>query len=805
MPFRFIFLSVVTLFVTPKIWSQGECHYSLKGYVREAHNDAPIAYASVQIKELDSGVLTDNNGFFTIENLCRSTYQLEISHIDCLPHTETLSVEGNTEGVFFLKHGDRVLDRIEVRAKKIAIEATQANAQISAAELNAQSGKTLGEALKTLAGVTTFNVGSTISKPVVQGLHSDRILIIANGVRYEGQQWGQDHAPEIDPFIAERVTVVKGAAGVKYGVGALGGVIILEPKPLRDTLGIGGAAQIVAFSNGRGGVISSYLEGKNARFAWRAQATAKRSGNLNTPDYFLQNTGVEELNGSLSAGFKLKNTDFDIFYSHFYSKIGILSQSHIGNLTDLRDAFERRNPLSISAFSYAINRPAQRVNHDMAKVKITTPTGEAGTLTTTTFFQHNLREEFDAHRPFGRPPAGFDRSDIAFQLFTTGLKSEWTHQNWQNWHGGGGIEGLFQSNNTFAGALIPDFRQTTIGAFWTERWRRYPSPFEFEAGVRYDFRYLTTDSVRFSDKNRNFSFDNISATVGAIYHIGKMGKLTLNVGSAWRNPNANELLSLGVHHGAASFERGNLDLKAENALNTSLAFHFDHEVFELDASVFYNTISDFIYLQPDTNLNVSTGQRGVELTIRGAFPAFSYRQTDAILRGGDLSATFHVSKRLSWRIKGAVVLGENTLGERWTYQDSTDNVATEAHDRWLPLMPPNRVSNELRFELPDNQRFKHSFFSLNLISVSRQTRVAIFRDANKRDYPTAREFATPPAGYQRFDVSAGTTWHLGKQKIEGSLTVENLFDSRYRDYLNRLRFFADEIGRNFTLRLKTVF
>ncbi|NJN33282.1 MAG: TonB-dependent receptor, partial [Saprospiraceae bacterium] len=299
------------------------------------------------------------------------------------------------------------------------------------------------------------------------------------------------------------------------------------------------------FKRARSVILSSYLEGKNTRFAWRAQATAKRSGHPKNSRLFLQNTGVEELNGSLSIGFKFKNTNFDIFYSHFYSKIGILSQSHIGNLTDLRNAFERRDPLSIGAFSYTINRPAQRVNHDMAKIKVTTPTGEAGMLTTTAFFQQNLREEFDAHRPFGRPPVGFDRSDIAFQLFTLGLKSEWTHKNWQNWHGGGGVEGLFQANNTFAGALIPDFRQTTIGGFWTERWRRFPSPIELEAGVRYDFRYLTTDSVRFLDKNRDFSFGNVSATIGAIYHLSKMSKLALNVGSAWRNPNVNELLSLG--------------------------------------------------------------------------------------------------------------------------------------------------------------------------------------------------------------------------------------------------------------------
>ncbi|NJN33281.1 MAG: TonB-dependent receptor [Saprospiraceae bacterium] len=152
-----------------------------------------------------------------------------------------------------------------------------------------------------------------------------------------------------------------------------------------------------------------------------------------------------------------------------------------------------------------------------------------------------------------------------------------------------------------------------------------------------------------------------------------------------------------------------------------------------------------------------------------------------------------------------MVLGENALGERWFYQDSTDNADTEARDRWLPLIASNRISNEINIQLPDNQRFKNNYLSVNLISVSPQTRLAVFRDVNQRNYPTPREFAAPPAGYHRFDASAGTTWLLGKQKMEVSLTVENIFNTRYRDYLNRLRFFADELGRNFTLRMKTIF
>ncbi len=755
--------------VTWQAQAQNACHFILRGKVKEAHTGAPIAYANVLLKELATGAVTDENGNFTIPNLCRQTYTLDISHVECKKHTEQIAIEGNTESIFTLQHEEKMLSNVVITEKRVALENTQSNSELKGADMDKNKGESLGEMLKSLAGVTSLNTGATISKPVVQGLHSDRVLIFNNGVRQEGQQWGLDHAPEIDPFIANNISVVKGASSIKYGVGAIGGVILVEPRALRDTIGIGGEVNLVGFSNGRTGVLSSMIEGKNQRFSWRLQGTAKKGGNLQTPQYYLSNTGVEELNGSAMLGFRWKSAIFEAFYSHFYSKIGILKDSHIGNLTDLNNAIERGRPAGNDVFSYQIARPAQRVNHDILKLKTTFPTGEAGRLTLTTFLQQDLREEFDAHRPGGKVPIGFTKAEVAFQLPSAGVRADWDHRPISNFHGGGGVEGLFQSNNTYSGALIPDYTQSTIGAYWAERWRRYPFPLEIETGLRYDKRHLQVDSTRFGERNRQFDFDNISFSAGAIYHIGSQGKVSLNVSSAWRSPNVNELFSNGVHHGTASFERGNPNLIAERALNTSVSAHFDHDFFEIDATVFQNVINNFIFLKPDS-LPV--------LTIRGAFPAFSYEQTNAVLRGGDVTTTVRPFKNIAWRVKGSTLFARN-----------------KTTNEWLPLMPTDRIETSLTVE---NQSFKNmtkAYASISLTVAKKQNRVPL----------SIGDYQAPPAGYGLVGLTLGTDIKLWHKTVTTILNVDNLLNSAYREYLDRLRYFASTPGRNISLKLKMAF
>src|SRR5690606_17610964 len=196
----------------------------------------------------------------------------------------------------------------------------------SARELNQSRGKSLGESLKSIAGVTSLNTGNNVSKPVIHGLHSDRVLVLNNGIRQEGQQWGSEHAPEIDPFIAKNISVIKGAESIRYGANAIAGVVLVEPHQLRDSAGINGELNTVGASNGKSGVASAMLEGNIGKLkglSWRLQGTTKQSGNIHTPDYFMKNTGVKEQNFSWALGFNQPKYGLKLFYSQFNSDIGI--------------------------------------------------------------------------------------------------------------------------------------------------------------------------------------------------------------------------------------------------------------------------------------------------------------------------------------------------------------------------------------------------------------------------------------------------------------------------------------------------
>ena len=164
------------------------------------------------------------------------------------------------------------------------------------------------------------------SKPVIHGLHSNRVLILNNGIRQEGQQWGSEHAPEIDPFIANRLSVIKGSGALRYGGDAIGGVVLVEPKLLPTDPGIGGELNLAGFSNNRMGVISAMFEGNSFRwpaFSWRLQGTLKKGGNARTPNYWLDNSGVEEMNFSATATLQTKDKGVEFFYSQFNTKLGI--------------------------------------------------------------------------------------------------------------------------------------------------------------------------------------------------------------------------------------------------------------------------------------------------------------------------------------------------------------------------------------------------------------------------------------------------------------------------------------------------
>ena len=188
--------------------AQGQnCKLVLSGLVIDASNNAPLDKAVVEIKELGLKFVTDLKGQYHFYDLCAGNYTIVVNHISCDSVVLKTAVQRNLIKNFRLPHSFNQLETVSVRSKKDLMVNT-IREELSAKAIEATRGQSLGEILKQVNGVAVLQTGSTIFKPVIHGLHSQRILLVNNGVRLESQQWGTDHAPEIDPFIADKFTVL---------------------------------------------------------------------------------------------------------------------------------------------------------------------------------------------------------------------------------------------------------------------------------------------------------------------------------------------------------------------------------------------------------------------------------------------------------------------------------------------------------------------------------------------------------------------------------------------------------------------
>ncbi|MBL7882783.1 MAG: TonB-dependent receptor, partial [Bacteroidia bacterium] len=589
-----------------------------------------------------------------------------------------------------------------------------------------------------------------------------------NGIRQESQQWGSEHAPEIDPFIANKLTVVKGANGVRYGSDAIAGVVLVEPNALRDSAGIGAELNLVGMSNGRGGVVSAIIDQnfkKLSALSWRLQGTLKKVGSVEAPKYILKNTGVEEYNFSAAMGWNKKRYGAEIFYSQFNTTIGVFSGAHIGNVTDLMMAIDRPEPLEKSEFTYKIDRPYQHIEHELFKASAYLLTGDVGKLSFIYARQYNLRNEFDKHKSRNDSIAALNRPELKYQITSHTADVLWEHHSIKKFTGTIGISGMKQSNTYQGRFFIPNFRSYTGGVYIVERYTK--NKFQLELGIRYDYRFLQiykyVNNVIVSPK---YNFDNTSGTIGAIYKYSSKAIVSLNAGTAWRAPNVNELHSKGIHHGAATYEIGNENLKAEKAYNVIANFTFiGHKKWMLDMSGYYKRIVDFIYLKPKFPATV---------TISGAFPTFEYTQTDATLTGMDMHVSYNITPQL-------------VISEKVSMLRAVDNKTKN----YLVQMPADRFTTELTYNFKNRKRLNETYITLGGMYENKQWRVAANSD-----------YMPPPKAYFLLNAEIGTTFQFNKQKIVVAIGGTNLLHTSYRNYMNRFRYYADEIGRNFTLRVK---
>ena len=728
------------------------CEGVVTGRVLDAHGAEDMSFAAVYLVEEGRGVEADDAGNFTIEGLCKGPLTLRVSHIGCDPEEVRMDFRGDTSLVVYLHHHDNYTQTVTVSSSAARADYEE--------RLDSRADEQLSEVLAGITGVSSLRTGTAAAKPVYDGLFGNRLSIQNNGVAQSGQQWGNDHAPEIDPWVAAYVRVVEGVDALRYGGSTLGPTVLIEPADLTPRTQPGGKVAYGLRSNGLAHSLNARLT-DTAFVTYRLSATLKAAGDQRVPDYLLTNTGRREGNAALQlAKFITPKWTARVYYSIFNAEIGVLRGSHIGNLSDLEEAIGRKQPFfTESSFSYAIGSPRQTVTHHLLKGELLYQPAEGERLLLRYGGQVDNRREYDVRR------GDDDRPALELLQLTHFVEANYHRDFGDQQHLEGGLQYEYVNNNNQPGTgilpLIPDYTGQREAAYAT--YHREVASMRYHLGLRYDRQYY--EAVRISrDLPRRIvrsehRYGAVGGAAGAGLTVSPRLTTDLELTYRQRAPQINELYSQGLHQGVSGIEEGDSSLVPEASLKVNAGLHYNSENGRLtvSGSAFVQQVSNFINLEP---------QPEFRLTLRGAFPLFQYRGVDASLWGGKCSFLAQLGA-VDLTTQLAYVRGRNRTDE-------------------LPLVYLPPVNWRTTLAVPAGEWR----IAATALVVARQN-----------DLEPQQDFLPPPPGYGLFDLQLLRTIHWGTRSLVMMAEAENVFNTSYRDYLDRQRYFADAPGRSLNIRL----
>lgn len=778
-----------------------QVNYTLKGKVVDENNRELIG-ATVVLNPLKKGAITDGSGSFLFNNLSKGTYYPEISFVGYKPIVDTIFIDKNTTveyqmEICMLSLQEVVVsdDLAETRKKEESLNIEIVNDDY----LKQNLGGSLMNSLERLPGVSTIDIGSGQSKPVIRGLGFNRVLIVENNIKHESQQWGADHGLEIDQYAVDNIEVIKGPASLMYGSDAIGGVIDMKNRKIPEKNTFGGIVDLPAKTNNDllGSSVSLY-----ARKAWfyaSLRVTILDYGDYKVPtdsvdiysyraalhDNYLRNTAGKEQN--------IHGT-FGIIQKHFQSKFFV---SSINNETGFFANAHGLEPRNIDADLYdKSNRdilyPKQNVSHfkvvnssycQYRNIKFEFDFG----------YQRNYRQEWSEYVQHGYMPATF--------ADTLNFDADLERQFEKDVYSGNfkihydlsdktllkiGISGERQENEISGrGFIIPAYKQLNVGSFLLAK-HHISDKSRVQAGLRYDIgniktsgytdwypspNIIGTDTVmqflqRAGAVNRNFS--NLTWSLGYNYNSEKW-MYKVNLGKSFRMPIAKELAANGVNYHRFSYEVGDADLSPEISYQLDAGVEFKSSKFAIGTTPFFNYFTNYIYLNPTAEHNRLYGNGN---------QVFYYAQSEVLRYGAELHAHYELLKPLQIGLIGEYVYSEQMSGEKKGFT--------------LPFSPPLSGIINVKYQKNKFYFIENAYASVDYRVVAAQNNIV------------PPEETTP--GYQVINIGMGGYVSIKNQKINISMQVQNLFNKKYFNHTSYYRLInVPESGRNFIINISIPF
>jgi iron complex outermembrane recepter protein len=725
----------------------------LSGHVTDKENGESLPGATLFLPDLKTGASTDKDGIYRLSNLPGSSIVVQVSFIGYKSEVVILDLARIHERDFQLIPS--AIEAKEVVVTGNALSSDNDRSSFSITPINKEKLLTLPStnlinSISTVPGVSEITTGGEISKPVIRGLGYNSIVTLNEGVRQEGNQWGDEHGIEIDQFSADRIEVLKGPASLFYGSDAMGGVInILEQVPAK--LGSIEGEWVSQFStNNRLFSNSAMVQGNQSGWIWRAKGTYKTAASFHTPAEWVYNSGFDEKNFSLMAGVIKKWGYSHLHFSSFNTKIGMIDGTRDSTTNQFID--HEGNVVSEKrAKSYSIDVPFQLVNHNKIS-SITNLLFHDNQIRFSIGYQSNNRKEF------GETP---DAPGLFFHLDSWTYDLRYTRLLGKSIELVGGISGMTQINhNRGTEYLIPDYDLQDWGGFVYAKktWER----FTFNLGLRCDYRHvniypLYIDTLGHASSSGdtlfhvfNTNFSAFTGSTGMTFRLNKSINFKFNIGRGFRAPNISELSANGLHEGTFRYEIGSPELNPETSLQIDGEISWDNKYLNMAFNGFYNIIDNFIYYR-----NID----GEKKEIDGIwYPVYRYTQGNSLLKGFEFELDIHPVEALHF---------DNNLDYVWGSNLSTGTP--------LPYIPALHLTDQVKwtFKTRKVSALKTPYIQLELETHFAQKRIDIF------------ETDTP--GYILLNFNVGTKVKVQNQIWTIYISGTNLLDTKYYDHLSRLK------------------
>jgi iron complex outermembrane recepter protein len=773
----------------------------ISGHIKDEQNQEDLIGAHIYINDLKTGVSTDNKGNFSFNNIKSGDYLIEFSFIGYKSKIEHLNITKDTNFNISLSESAKELNEVVITGVTHSTELKQSPIIIKTIDKNALNqniATNLIDGLKNIPGVNQITTGASISKPIIRGLGYNRVISLHNGIRQEGQQWGDEHGIEIDEYAIDRIEIVKGPGSLMYGSDGIAGVLnFISPKA--PNLGEV-KTQVVTNYQSNNQLIGYSISnaGNKNGLQWLGRFSNKYASNYqNKYDGKIYNSGFKEYDGSAFLGI---NRSWGHAHLHLSSFNNIINLAEGERDSSGRFIFLDKTGNEVIATSkelntYSVGFPHQSVQH-FKVISNNYFILKKGTLHLDIGFQNNKRKEYgDVMQP----------NDIAlyFDLSTVNYNVRYNLAEKNGWETAIGIGGMQQQHkNKGLEYLIPNYQLFDFGGFLFTQ-KTFFKKLTFAGGLRLDNRKMWVTTLRLDSLEKQSSiidsttkvkfngFSNnyygISGSIGASFQINATSTLKLNISRGFRAPNISELSSNGRHEGTFRYEIGTPRLKSEISHQIDLAYFLnsDHTTFEL--TPFVNFISNYIYAR---KLKNTLGMDSIP-DMNDPAPAYQFTSGNAVLLGGEVYLDFHPHP-FDW------LHIENSFAYvQATQKNETDSTC------YLPFIPAPKYRGEIKTE------FKKAGKVLS--NVYAKIAMDYFFQQNQYFKAYGTETKTPDYTLWSIGIGCNIKAFHKNDFLNVYISGENLLDAAYQSHLSRLKYASKNIatdrngvfnmGRNISLKL----